>query len=489
MQHLETVMHELLGLLDDRTHENVIRNKTVAIGLVVDDDGQQTVVYTVSGNWTNDQLRAAAKKVGIQRWETQPRAAGRGAVGAPADAEQLMVEAAGEANFTIGGMAVSRAVCPDCKEELSSYEHGPIRVIEVKVPSRSGSGGRGGGSKAAGGEGEVDVEGTPPAKRTASTAATEGPADMGPSPAATIVGVVGSFAAGIAVNLLSSAFAEKVESDLAKLPRPTISAQSAKSFLTDPNTGGSIQLLDAISRDIRPFGRQLKDQHANVMAVSQLNLMAVGASTLNSKQRLDYLAPLIEQLEDYDGQLSTIGDNLDAILKQKQTGLKTAKACDDLRAILHSAYMEQHWMETGFSVDAHEDVDSNLSNLAVTIRMAFSDAQDFRELISKLAAEETAMRQAYSAAYGKEFGEVVQAIMKKKKVSAAKSPSSAGGVPRASLDALRKQQAVLLGQIEEMEQRGPAFIPMTDEGINEMNEQRDALYRQLREVGAGIESL
>ena len=129
---LSAHMTALFDAVDAKTRKTLTTNKTIAIGLVTDSDGDRTLVYTVSGNWTNKSLRAAADKLGVTRWEATPRAEGRGKVGAPGDAEQLLFEAADTNDFK-AGMAVSRTVCADCREEVKSRKRGGVPVVEVGV--------------------------------------------------------------------------------------------------------------------------------------------------------------------------------------------------------------------------------------------------------------------------------------------------------------------------------------------------------------------
>ena len=130
---LTDALKRLLAGLDEPTRANVTRNKTIAVGLVTDSDGDTHLVYTVNQNWTNPNLREAAEKTGITRWEATPRAAGRGHVGAPGDAEQLMIEAADTNDFQVKAIAVTRPVCPDCREEVRASGRGRLHVIEVGV--------------------------------------------------------------------------------------------------------------------------------------------------------------------------------------------------------------------------------------------------------------------------------------------------------------------------------------------------------------------
>ena len=135
LDHIEGLMAQLAGKLDPATLKTLQNDKTLAIGLVQDAEGELALVYTVSGDWINPALDKATKSLDITRWDVGEGRRPRGAAGAPGDAEQRMLEAAGD-EFVVKGMVVSRKVCPDCVEAIASYEHGPIavRVGKLKPP-------------------------------------------------------------------------------------------------------------------------------------------------------------------------------------------------------------------------------------------------------------------------------------------------------------------------------------------------------------------
>ncbi|MEM6468168.1 MAG: DUF4157 domain-containing protein [Planctomycetota bacterium] len=88
--------------------------KTVAVGLV-EVDGQRTLVYTVSDNWTHPNLRKKATQLGVTRWEATARTASRkdprGRIESSHHAEQLLMEAAVTNNAKVIAVAPSRAFC------------------------------------------------------------------------------------------------------------------------------------------------------------------------------------------------------------------------------------------------------------------------------------------------------------------------------------------------------------------------------------------
>jgi hypothetical protein len=56
LEHLRTTMQQLVQSLDYKTRMTPVGDKTLAIGLVIDDDGDPHIVYTVSQNWINSTL-------------------------------------------------------------------------------------------------------------------------------------------------------------------------------------------------------------------------------------------------------------------------------------------------------------------------------------------------------------------------------------------------------------------------------------------------
>ena len=142
IDYLQKQVRAMMDGLDPKTRERILSRDTVAVGLVVDPDGDPTLVYTVAGNRTYPELRKQANKLGIVRWEAEPRAKGRGDVGAPGDAEQLMFEAADANSFRVAGMAVTRAVCADCKEAVKAEQKGGVPVVHVDFARPKAPGGR-----------------------------------------------------------------------------------------------------------------------------------------------------------------------------------------------------------------------------------------------------------------------------------------------------------------------------------------------------------
>jgi RHS repeat-associated protein len=105
--------------------------KTVALGLVKR-GRERFLVYAASGNWTSPALEAEARRLGIVRLRALARAPGRGASGAASDAEQLLIEAAGENNLRILAVVPSRSACLDCLRALQAEGIALVRYHSIR---------------------------------------------------------------------------------------------------------------------------------------------------------------------------------------------------------------------------------------------------------------------------------------------------------------------------------------------------------------------
>ena len=108
-------MQNLVRLFRDAIPASSRGRKTVAIGLARDADGDLVYVWSASGNWTHTNLERVAGQHGVMRVDPPLNRVGRGDVGAPDDAEQLLVQGAEDMfGFEVIAIVPSRPACPDC---------------------------------------------------------------------------------------------------------------------------------------------------------------------------------------------------------------------------------------------------------------------------------------------------------------------------------------------------------------------------------------
>jgi hypothetical protein len=126
IQDIESKFTQLYAKLSPKARYRLNRNITIAIGVVTEKSDKEAneprFVYTLSGNASSKDIDAAADELGLARWKPSARAEGRGAVGAPNDAEQLLTEGAETNHFDVWAMGVNRRVCADCAVHVKDAE-------------------------------------------------------------------------------------------------------------------------------------------------------------------------------------------------------------------------------------------------------------------------------------------------------------------------------------------------------------------------------
>lgn len=139
------LMSKFQSRLSPAKLEELSAYKTVAIGIVVDNEtGDPQRVWTANGDWNDSEVADILKGLGVTRWDPGQSRRPRGAVGAPGDAEQRMLDTADDHGYTVKVMIVSRKMCSDCRPAVADYEteHGPILVREMPLPKVAATGGK-----------------------------------------------------------------------------------------------------------------------------------------------------------------------------------------------------------------------------------------------------------------------------------------------------------------------------------------------------------
>ena len=181
MQDIEGKFTLLYAKLSPKARYRLNRNITIAIGIVTEKSDKEAneprFVYTLSGNASSKDIDAAADELGLTRWKPSARAPGRGAVGAPNDAEQLLTEGAETNHFDVWAVGVNRRFCPDCAVHMKEAEvpaqafpDGAFRQggALYKYQPPAGGGEEGGGEPAVVAPGGQGKQTTPPKTQGAS---------------------------------------------------------------------------------------------------------------------------------------------------------------------------------------------------------------------------------------------------------------------------------------------------------------------------------
>ncbi len=176
MPDIEGKFTQLYAKLSPKARYRLYRNITIAIGVVTEESDTEAneprFVYVLSGNASSKDIDAAAEELGLTRWRPSARAPGRGEVGAPNDAEQLLTEGAETNHFDVWAAGVNRRLCPDCAIHMKDAEvptqafpDGAFRQggALYKYQPPTGGGEEGGGEPAVAAPGGPDKQ-TPPPK-------------------------------------------------------------------------------------------------------------------------------------------------------------------------------------------------------------------------------------------------------------------------------------------------------------------------------------
>src|SRR6185369_12670790 len=139
MEHLRSLMLRFYDSLSDRDRYRLNRYTTFGIGLFVEeeDENNPRLRFAMPRNRISRRIRTVAEGLGMTESKPRARAEGRGAaVGAPEDAEQLLMADADATGSRLVGAIVNRRICPDCAEAIADVNQNeyPIDVEVVRDP-------------------------------------------------------------------------------------------------------------------------------------------------------------------------------------------------------------------------------------------------------------------------------------------------------------------------------------------------------------------
>jgi hypothetical protein len=207
-----------------------------------------------------------------------------------------------------------------------------------------------------------------------------------------VVGALANVGAGLALGFLQSEMKDKIKGDLSNLQQPKPDPRSTQDFFKDPKTAKAMRLVDLMGRNLKPFGDDLQQHHATVMAGSMLELMLLAASRRQSVQdRLEVVGDLRDQLRTYGEQLAVIHDNIDTALDLKDKTLKAADGADQLRRALSSAVIQDELLKMGMEYEEIIDALQNLEDFSSNARQVFMGLENLRAKVERMDSEVTTL--------------------------------------------------------------------------------------------------
>ena len=127
-----------------------------------------------------------------------------------------------------------------------------------------------------------------------------------------IVGTIANLTGGLLLGIVQSTMKEEMLKSLENIPKPQVDRGAASSFFADPNTAKAIRVIDLMTGNLKPFGRELDERHVKIVAGSKLEVELMAISSLSINERLQFLSGLEDQLNIYEDQLNIVSDNLEA---------------------------------------------------------------------------------------------------------------------------------------------------------------------------------
>jgi hypothetical protein len=384
--YLVSLMRRLFENLDEKTRKTVLENKTIAIGLSLNDEGQIVYVYSVNGNWIDRNLKdVAEKQLQLFRLDASKEPGQRGPGGAPNDAEQIMIRGGDEFGFKIKAMAVSRKVCVDCVEALVQNEGGAIPVVEVLIKPTKPS---------------MAIQGRMP-RGSGSTGNTSG-GGYNPSPKRIVASMTLNIVAGKVLGIFQSEFKDMVKRDLAKLPKPKIDKRNPFDFLKDSemtsSIKGSTSLLNILNMDFKLLGQELEDKQLKLLVDMNHRLLAVAPASEETHEeiakKIEYLDQIVDDLIDYEQQLLILRGNLDAVLEEEETAQICKKSADDSNNIIYYGRTPDGMLSdslvrhAGLNPPEVDDIGDSLYRYSAAIANTFRDVHALSKKVNRLIENE-----------------------------------------------------------------------------------------------------
>lgn len=200
---------------------------------------------------------------------------------------------------------------------------------------------------------------------------------------------VGKLASGVAINIFTSYFHDKMLKNIRDMPVPKIDKRRAKDYFADPRTRRSMRIVDLLHKNLRPFIDELQEHHATVSATVNIELAllaALAASNTDTDLRavLERLGRIEDELEKYERALYKAFDNVVAALDLEARSLKAAKAAGSLRDMIDNVVVADYLLKLGFSFDELVAMWRSLNHFAHGIPETFKDLKDLHRVLRRL---------------------------------------------------------------------------------------------------------
>lgn len=211
------------------------------------------------------------------------------------------------------------------------------------------------------------------------------------------------FASAVTLGIATHLFRGKVIDDLAKLPKPKVDVRSGRDYFTDPNVSGSARVVDLLHKNLPAFARDLQDHHTKAISAAQIEALAIGVSSLEAQNKLERLDGIESELADYEDQLYTIRDNLDALIELEAASLEVADGADMLRDLFSRMIAMDILLKAGIPYDQIIALPGRFQAFSGAIRASFRNARAAKAVVERLIGEAAMLRVSVNKIWWAEF--------------------------------------------------------------------------------------
>ncbi|GMK38121.1 hypothetical protein PCCS19_11750 [Paenibacillus sp. CCS19] len=216
-----------------------------------------------------------------------------------------------------------------------------------------------------------------------------------------IQGAALDLALGVAQNLFNDWYKGYMKRQLANMKMPTLDRRLASGYLTDPKTSESMNVLQLFRKELPAFGKQLQEQHLDIVSSQYMETIRALGSYSKSEDRVFSLEEAAARLDDHETKLRTVRNNLEAALEYEESALAAARGAEELVPYINAS---QGHMVT-YQLYTPDDVLKMMSNLrlyARTIREGFANVHALLAIIEPLLEESYNVSHQVNQLYWKE---------------------------------------------------------------------------------------
>jgi hypothetical protein len=302
-------------------------------------------------------------------------------------------------------VVVETDCCPSCETRLREFaQKRAIKEIEIHVPERESlrQAGKMVSPKTASATSLQNTGKTTTIKRLRSISLPRPLMPAAPATSRTrtaVVGTVAGLGAGIALGILQAKMKDEMLKSLEQMPKPKADPRDAPSFFADPNTGKSLRFIDLLGKKLKPFGKELEEHHAKVVAGTNLEIVVLAVSKLAHEERLEFLHGVEDQLHAYVNDLNVVFDNLEAAKGLSNSVLESAKGAEQLAGAVSRLIVMDLLLKAGLSFEEIVALYDNLKDYAAQARRVFQDVDAVHAQVQRLLQEANTLASQVNKVY------------------------------------------------------------------------------------------